>query len=91
MLEYDVTLDEGLEKTIEIIEETAKNIVELEEDALLKVTEVADYLRVDSTTVRRYITNGLINAVVLPHNRKRASYRIRKSELTRILATPVAL
>jgi len=60
-------------------------------DELLTVHEVAQRLRVDDTTVRRWITNGILPAITLPHVNKRQSYRIRQSELDRVLtstATP---
>lgn len=55
------------------------------EDALLTVSEVAEILRVDATTTRRWIKNSVLTAVSLPHQGKRQSYRIRQSELNKIL------
>jgi len=40
-------------------------------DTLLTVHEVAKRLRVDDTTVRRWITNGTLPAITLPHKGKR--------------------
>ena len=60
-------------------------------DALLTVTEVARRLRVDSTTVRRWITNGVLEAVILPHQGKRLSYRVRQQTLDQLLAAPTPL
>ena len=54
-------------------------------DNLLTVHEVATRLRVDDTTVRRWIDNGLLDAVILPHSGKRQSYRIRQSDLNTML------
>ena len=34
---------------------------------LLTVREVAEQLRVDDTTVRRWIKNGVLSAITLPH------------------------
>lgn len=51
---------------------------------LLTVSEVADTLRVDDTTVRRWVKNGVLEAVVLPHLGNRQSYRIRKATLNKI-------
>jgi excisionase family DNA binding protein len=55
------------------------------EDKLLTVAEVAKRLRVDSTTVRRWVTHGILEAVSLPHLNKRQSYRIKESTLARVL------
>ena len=54
---------------------------------LLTVSEVARVLRVDSTTVRRWVKQGTIEAVILPHANERQAYRIRRSTLDAILAT----
>ena len=53
---------------------------------LLTVHEVAERLRVDDTTVRRWIKNGVLGAVSLPHVNKRVSYRIRRETLDKLLA-----
>jgi excisionase family DNA binding protein len=59
-----------------------------EQDDLLTVSEVARRLRVDTTTVRRWVTVGSLEAVILPHHGKRLIYRIRQSTLNDILMTP---
>ncbi len=62
-----------------------------EESTLFTVHEVAQRLRVDDTTVRRWITNDILPVITLPHVNKRQSYRIRQSELEHVLtstATP---
>ena len=43
-------------------------------DELLTVREVAKRLRVDDTTVRRWIKSGALGAITLPH-RGRAPFR----------------
>lgn len=48
---------------------------------LLTVREVAEHLRVDDTTVRRWIKSGALDAVALPHSGKRCGYRVRKHTL----------
>ncbi|HTK11272.1 MAG TPA: helix-turn-helix domain-containing protein [Ktedonobacteraceae bacterium] len=48
---------------------------------LLTVREVAHRLRVDDTTVRRWIKAGALEAVLLPHRGKRCGYRIKKVTL----------
>lgn len=53
---------------------------------LLTVHEVAEQLRVEGTTVRRWIKNGVLEAVSLPHANKRQSYRIKRETLDRLLA-----
>lgn len=57
-------------------------------DELLTVRDVAERLRVDGTTVRRWIAAGAIKAVVLPHVGKRQAYRIRKVTIDSILLEP---
>jgi excisionase family DNA binding protein len=52
---------------------------------LLTVIEVARELRVDSTTVRRWIHNGCLDALELPRIGKRKAYRIEEVELEKIL------
>jgi len=61
----------------------------LHDDAdLLTVREVAKQLRVDDTTVRRWIKNGILEAITLPHRGTRQAYRIRRSTLNALLETP---
>ncbi|MBO0777758.1 MAG: helix-turn-helix domain-containing protein [Ktedonobacteraceae bacterium] len=55
---------------------------------LLTVSEVAHILRVDNTTVRRWIKLGALEAVVLPRINERQSYRIRRETLERVLEQP---
>lgn len=50
-------------------------------DDLLTVHEVASHLRVDDTTVRRWIKSGALEAIALPHRGKRRGYRVRKLTL----------
>jgi excisionase family DNA binding protein len=54
---------------------------------LLTVREVAKQLRVDDTTVRRWIKNGVLEAIALPHRGARQAYRIRRATLNTLLAT----
>jgi excisionase family DNA binding protein len=51
---------------------------------LLKPREVADLLRVDETTVLRWVKDREVEASRLPGG----TYRIPRSEVERILATP---
>ena len=57
-----------------------------DEADLLTVREVAKQLRVDDTTVRRWIKNGVLEAITLPHRGARQAYRIRRSTLEALLA-----
>ncbi len=59
-----------------------------DEGDLLTVREVAKQLRVDDTTVRRWIKNGVLEAITLPHRGARQAYRIRRSTLENLLAPP---
>ncbi len=52
---------------------------------LLTVSEVADILRVDDTTVRRWVKQGVLDAVVLPHVNERQAYRIKRETLDKLL------
>jgi len=55
------------------------------EDELLTVREVADIFRVDDTTVRRWIKEDALEAIILPHLNERQGYRIRRSVINAIL------
>ena len=56
-------------------------------EELLTVHEVAQQLRVDDTTVRRWIKNGVLEAIALPHRGLRQAYRIRKATLDALLTS----
>ncbi|HLG75851.1 MAG TPA: helix-turn-helix domain-containing protein [Ktedonobacteraceae bacterium] len=55
---------------------------------LLTVNEVAQQLRVDDTTVRRWIKLGVLEAITLPHSGIRQAYRVRRRTLEALLAAP---
>ncbi|GCE12694.1 helix-turn-helix domain-containing protein [Tengunoibacter tsumagoiensis] len=55
---------------------------------LLTVNEVAQRLRVDDTTVRRWIKSGVLDAIPLPHSGVRQAYRVRRTTLDALLADP---
>lgn len=59
-----------------------------EMEELLTVHEVAHRLRVDDTTVRRWIKIGALEAITLPHKGRRSSYRIKKSTFDKLLSSP---
>jgi excisionase family DNA binding protein len=52
---------------------------------LLTISEVAKQLRVDDTTVRRWIKNGTLEVVTLPHVGQRLSYRVRRKTIDDLL------
>jgi excisionase family DNA binding protein len=52
---------------------------------LLTISEVAHQLRVDYATVRRWINQGILEAVRLPHRGERQGYRIKQETLDRVL------
>jgi excisionase family DNA binding protein len=54
-------------------------------EELLTVQEVATRLRVNEATVRRWIKNGALEAIKLPHRGKREIYRVRRSTLNSVL------
>lgn len=62
---------------------------DLPESDLLTVHEVACILRVDDTTVRRWIKAGVMEAVALPHVNKRCAYRVRRETLDGLLGQQV--
>jgi excisionase family DNA binding protein len=51
----------------------------------LTVQEVASRLRVNEATVRRWIKNGSLAAIKLPHRGKREIYRVRRSTIQTVL------
>jgi excisionase family DNA binding protein len=62
-------------------------MVQENSDELLTVSEVARQLRVDDTTVRRWIKSGALEAIVLPHVGARQAYRVKKSTLDALLSS----
>jgi excisionase family DNA binding protein len=52
---------------------------------LLTVSEVAEILRVDDTTVRRWVKQGAMEAIVLPHVNERQAYRIKRETVNTVL------
>lgn len=58
---------------------------------LLTVSEVAEILRVDDTTVRRWVKQGALEAVVLPHVHERQAYRIKRETLDKMLGETTAV
>lgn len=73
-------------KQMDVKEERNMNEPEMGGD-LLTVREVARHLRVDDTTVRRWIKSGALEAVALPHSGKRCGYRVRKHTLDALFNT----
>ena len=60
-------------------------MAEEQREELLTVHEVARRLRVDDTTVRRWIKSGAMEAIALPHRGKRQAYRVKKTTLDSLL------
>ena len=60
-------------------------------DDLLTISEVARILRVDDTTVRRWVKQGALEAVVLPHVNERQGYRVRRSTLEQLIGSAVSM
>ena len=52
---------------------------------LLTVSEVAEILRVDDTTVRRWVKKGVLEAITLPHANLRHSYRVRRATVEALI------
>ena len=59
-------------------------------NGLLTVAEVAKALRLDDTTIRRYVKQGLLEAIRLPHRGTRQAYRIKQETLDNLLNTTAA-
>jgi len=68
-----------------------KAMAEEQREELLTVHEVAQRLRVDDTTVRRWIKSGAMEAVALPHRGKRQAYRVKKTTLDTLLGKPLPI
>jgi excisionase family DNA binding protein len=62
-----------------------------ESEKLLTVREVARRLRVDDTTVRRWIKSGALEAITLPHRGRRQAYRIKQSTLDKLMQNPISM
>ena len=52
---------------------------------LLTISEVAHLLRVDTTTVRRWVNIGAMEAIILPHTGTHKAYRVKRSTVDTIL------
>lgn len=55
--------------------------------SLLTVHEVATELRVDDTTVRRWIHDGILEAVPLPARGTRQAWRVKRETLDALLTS----
>ena len=51
----------------------------------LTASEVARILRVDETTVRRWVKGGVLEAEIVSQSEKRQSIRIKRETLDRVL------
>ncbi len=74
-------------KNTAIMDKEEENYPYQPADDLLTIHEVARRLRVDDTTVRRWINNGVLDAVTLPHLGKRRGYRVKKTTLDLLLSS----
>lgn len=70
---------------VTLVQDQKEGPVAHEESDLLTVREVAKRLRVDDTTVRRWIKTGILEAITLPHRGARQAYRIRRSTLDTLM------
>ena len=64
------------------------HLLEGETIDLLTVKSVAKQLRVDETTVRRWIKDHVLEAVALPHVGTRVAYRVKRGTLQKLLKEP---
>lgn len=74
-----ITIHEYVEKKVER---------SMEQKDLLTVKEVSNILRVNDSTLRRWIKNGAMYAVILPHLSGRRGYRIKRETLDALLGQP---
>jgi excisionase family DNA binding protein len=58
-------------------------------EKLWTVSEIAQRLRVDDTTVRRWIKQGALSAIVLPHVGERQAYRVTDETLEALLSSGI--
>jgi excisionase family DNA binding protein len=65
-----------------------ETIMAEENEKLYTVREVAHRLRVDDTTVRRWIKSGALEAITLPHRGRRQAYRVKQSTLDKLMRSP---
>src|SRR5690349_4349792 len=65
--------------------ESGEGEADEEEEALLTVRETALFLRVNASTVRRWIAEGTLAAVKLPGKGKHQVYRVKKSTIDEVL------
>ncbi len=68
---------------------TIELLDQIDQNPFLTIAEVAKLLRVDYTTVRRWVQNGLIAATVLPTRGRRHVYRIWRTEVEKILGASI--
>jgi len=73
-------------KNVSTVDEEEEGYTPQPADDLLTIHEVARRLRVDDTTVRRWINNGVLEAVTLPHLGKRRGYRVKQTTLDTLLS-----
>ncbi len=71
-----------------VLNGTGETFMAEDMEELLTVREVARRLRVDDTTVRRWIKSGALEAITLPHKGRRQAYRVKKSTLDKLLSSP---
>jgi excisionase family DNA binding protein len=62
----------------------------MQRQRLLTPNEVAHYLHVTSGTVRRWINEGVLSAIELPHTGPRRSHRIEETTLDTLKRLPQA-
>jgi excisionase family DNA binding protein len=70
-----------------VLNGTGETFMAEDMEELLTVREVARRLRVDDTTVRRWIKSGALEAITLPHKGRRQAYRVKKSTLDKLLSS----
>ena len=64
---------------------TLRRSANMQQSTLLTCPEVAEALRVDDATVRRWIKRGVLEAVLLPAPGNRKQYRVKHSTLAMLL------
>ena len=68
-----------------MVKQFDEEVTQEEESSLITVKELAQELRVDETTVRRWAKQGILEVVTLPHRGKRKMLRIKRATLVTLL------
>jgi excisionase family DNA binding protein len=63
------------------VKQEREDLMSSQHEELKTVREIAQHYRVDDTTVRRWIKNGVLEAITLPNRGRRKAYRVKPSAI----------